>query len=550
MTEVFGAIAKQMTGAAAAAEEAAGVAAGSGQGRGAALVSAARDEGPVLSVSAELTALFGEGGGVAGARARLTQAEALRKLGAYCSRNKLRDTVDRRQVRCDVALARVLGCASFTVYEAKALLARHMSSAAPSRAAGGSEGGGGSGGSDGGGSSSGSTAFRPGTSASDAGPSAAPYQPPPVTAATDARADGGAAGAAAQLEVARLRRAVRAPRGRSWCRARDKPTPNHVSGLTLALAVAVACPWSGARGQGGATRAAAGGGGQQRAAQQPVDSLVPQLAALASWGGLSRLPAALRTRNEPLSRSGPDGRLPCGRAARSKSPIPRRAQHPGDASSSRRTMRSRPRWLVPRRWRGGRPRRRARRCARARRASDRRRRRRRRRRRARRRRPRRRQKRRKRRLWRSPPSAASWVPPPPTRSCGGDCVPRTAACRPPPTPSLKPHRPLVRQGVVGRRGVVGRQEGRGRVVRRAAPRVRASCGPPSRAGGAACVSRPRARTPSCRVATSVSAQRAARSSARRRHATRAVRSASCRPRASCAYSARSNEATAQSAPPD
>ena len=210
MTEVFGAIAKQMTGAAAAAEEAA---AASGQGRGAALVSAARDEGPVLSVSAELTALFGEGGGVAGARARLTQAEALRKLGAYCSRHKLRDTVDRRQVRCDVALARVLGCASFTVYEAKALLARHMSSDAPSRgvAPGGGSGGGSGGG--GGGGGSGGAASRPGTSASDAGPSAGPYQPPSATAATDARAGGGAAGAAAQLEVARLRRAVRAPQG-------------------------------------------------------------------------------------------------------------------------------------------------------------------------------------------------------------------------------------------------------------------------------------------------------------------------------------------------
>lgn len=49
--------------------------------------------------------------------------------------------------------------------------------------------------------------------AADAGPSAGPYQPPPATATTDARAgDGatGAAGAAAQLEVARLRRAVRA----------------------------------------------------------------------------------------------------------------------------------------------------------------------------------------------------------------------------------------------------------------------------------------------------------------------------------------------------
>ena len=209
MTEVFGAIAKQMTGAVAAAEEAA---AASSQGRGASLVSAARDEGPALSVSAELTALFGEGGGIAGARARLTQAEALRKLGAYCSRHKLRDAVDRRQVRCDGALARVLGCESFTVYEAKALLARHMSS----DALGGSEGRGGCGGGGGGGA-----AFQSVASASDAGPSAGPYQPPPATATTDARAgDGatGAAGAAAQLEVARLRRAVRGcmEEGRSW----------------------------------------------------------------------------------------------------------------------------------------------------------------------------------------------------------------------------------------------------------------------------------------------------------------------------------------------
>ena len=82
MTEVFGAIAKQMTGAAAAAEEAVGVAAASGQGRGAALVSAARDEGPVLSVSAELTALFGEGGGVAGARARLRSYPNLLRLSS------------------------------------------------------------------------------------------------------------------------------------------------------------------------------------------------------------------------------------------------------------------------------------------------------------------------------------------------------------------------------------------------------------------------------------------------------------------------------------
>ena len=75
-------------------------------------------------------------------------------------------------------------------------------------------------------------------------------------------------------------------------------------------------------------------------------------------------------------------------------------------------MRSRPRWHVPRRWRGGRPRRRVRARARARWASGRQWCRHRRRRRARGR-HRRWQRRQTRRLWRSPPSAASWAPPPP-----------------------------------------------------------------------------------------------------------------------------------------
>ena len=39
-----------------------------------------------------------------------------------------------------------------------------------------------------------------------------------------------------------------------------------------------------------------------------------------SWGGLSRRLAAPRTREEPLSRSGPDGGLRCGRKARLRSP--------------------------------------------------------------------------------------------------------------------------------------------------------------------------------------------------------------------------------------
>ena len=51
--------------------------------------------------------------------------------------------------------------------------------------------------------------------------------------------------------------------------------------------------------------------------QQPPETAalrVPQRAALASWGWLSRLLAALRarTRHELLSRPGPRGRLRCG----------------------------------------------------------------------------------------------------------------------------------------------------------------------------------------------------------------------------------------------
>ena len=58
----------------------------------------------------------------------------------------------------------------------------------------------------------------------------------------------------------------------------------------------------------------------------------PQPTALAAWclawGWLSRLLAALRTRDEPHSRPGPNGRLRCGREARPKYPIPRRPKCP------------------------------------------------------------------------------------------------------------------------------------------------------------------------------------------------------------------------------
>ena len=50
----------------------------------------------------------------------------------------------------------------------------------------------------------------------------------------------------------------------------------------------------------------------------------PQLASLASRGGLSRLQAALRARDAPLRRTGPKERLWCGREARPKPPTLRR----------------------------------------------------------------------------------------------------------------------------------------------------------------------------------------------------------------------------------
>ena len=55
--------------------------------------------------------------------------------------------------------------------------------------------------------------------------------------------------------------------------------------------------------------------------------VVPSHTTPASGGGLFRLLAALRTRDEPLSRAGPHGMLRCGREARPKPPSLRRP-HP------------------------------------------------------------------------------------------------------------------------------------------------------------------------------------------------------------------------------
>ena len=72
---------------------------------------------------------------------------------------------------------------------------------------------------------------------------------------------------------------------------------------------------------------------------------VPHLTwpAMASWGGHARLLAALRTRDEPLSRPGPNVGLRCRCEARPKSPILRlptpRSRTRGTAARQRRARR-------------------------------------------------------------------------------------------------------------------------------------------------------------------------------------------------------------------
>jgi len=93
----------------------------------AALRAAAR-ETTLLTLSAGLTALlFGdEHGATARWEATMTEAEALKRLGRYISRHELRHPTDRRTIRCNAALAEIVGKSSFSVYEAKQLLARHI----------------------------------------------------------------------------------------------------------------------------------------------------------------------------------------------------------------------------------------------------------------------------------------------------------------------------------------------------------------------------------------------------------------------------------------
>ena len=108
--------------------------------------------GPLLTLSPALTSLIcgsTDGGGGGNRQLTLTLADTLRRVGNYITRNGLRDQDDRRKIACDAALAEIVGKTTFTIFEAKALLAKHLSPAylggggrsASAGAGGGSSGG-------------------------------------------------------------------------------------------------------------------------------------------------------------------------------------------------------------------------------------------------------------------------------------------------------------------------------------------------------------------------------------------------------------------------
>ena len=135
MFKVSGALSEHMRGA------------GSSSGTSAAASSTSRSSvpsstapQPLLTLSPALTSLLcgssdGRGGG--NRQLTLTQAEALRRVGAYISSRRLRDETDRRKIHCDAALTEIVGKTTFTVFEAKALLARHFTPAPGAVAPGG-----------------------------------------------------------------------------------------------------------------------------------------------------------------------------------------------------------------------------------------------------------------------------------------------------------------------------------------------------------------------------------------------------------------------------
>ena len=135
MFEVSGALSTHMQGASASGAVSTST---SAPATASSALGATTSNAPLVTLSPALTSLFcgsrdGRGGGQR--QLTLTQTEALRQLGKYITRCGLRDRVDRRRINCDAALAEIVGKGSFTIYEAKELLARHLTPTPGSAAA-------------------------------------------------------------------------------------------------------------------------------------------------------------------------------------------------------------------------------------------------------------------------------------------------------------------------------------------------------------------------------------------------------------------------------
>ena len=101
-----------------------------------AAAAAAASEGPLMTLSPALSSLLCGGRGTGGQlQAVMTQAEALRRVGAYISQHGLRDSGDKRKIHCDAALAELVGKSSFSVFEARELIAQHLNAATGAGAA-------------------------------------------------------------------------------------------------------------------------------------------------------------------------------------------------------------------------------------------------------------------------------------------------------------------------------------------------------------------------------------------------------------------------------
>lgn len=140
MFDVAGALSAHLTGAGSASASSTATSAS------AASVPVSAASRALVTLSPALTSLLcGSANGSGGGPRELTvsHGEALRLLGKYITRNSLRDASDKRKIHCDAALTELVGKGTFTIFEAKALVARHCTPAADASGTAGDRGTGG-----------------------------------------------------------------------------------------------------------------------------------------------------------------------------------------------------------------------------------------------------------------------------------------------------------------------------------------------------------------------------------------------------------------------